>query len=207
MSIWDRNKSEQELFEENEHLIRYVLKRFPKQNGIDHEDLYQEGAIALLTVIRKVKEEDFELKSTAYAERSIYKRVRRYIAYQGTSLHVSRRLQGNSIRMGEEEIGNLIANATTIPICDVSDFMFTNKNVHVEDDALSLLQEDEIRNTVERLPHKRKQIMREYFKCGMDIEETARICGCSTRTVYRARAFLREKIRYLKILEKDSYDG
>lgn len=207
MSIWDSNKSEQELFEENEYLIRYVLKRFPKQNGIDHEDLYQEGAIALLTVIRKVREENFELKSTYYVEKSIFKRVRRFVDYQGTSLHVSRRLQGNCIRMGEETIDNLIINATTIPIYETSDYMFRCKNINVEDDALVSVQAEEIRSAVERLPQKRKQIMLEYFNCGMDIEETARKCGCSKRTVYRARAFFREKIRYLKILEKDSYDG
>lgn len=200
---WDKNKSEEELFAENEYLIRCVIHKIPKESAVDSDDLYQEGAMALLTVIRKVKEEGLEVKTTAYIEKSILKRVRRYIQYQGTTLHVSRRCQGQTMMNGKEAIDDVISTATAIPIYDVAESAYTVKVASVEGDALLQCQIEEIIQTVERLPKNKKKIMREYFDCNMDIEETARRCGCSTRTVYRARAFLREKIRYLQILEKD----
>lgn len=199
----DATKTEEELFAENEYLIRCVINRIPKESALDSDDLYQEGAIALLTVIRQVKEKGLDIKTTAYIEQSIQKKVRRYIQYQGTTLHVSRRLQGSKMKIGKEEIDDVISKATALPIYDVTESSYAIKVESVEGDALLNCQIEEILKAVERLPHKKRTIMKEYFNCNCDIEETARRAGCSTRTVYRARAFLREKVRYLKILEKD----
>ncbi len=204
---WDKNKTEEELFAENEYLIRCVICKIPRESAIDSDDLYQEGAMALLTVIRKIKEEGLDVKTTSYIEKSIRKRVRRYIQYQGTTLHVSRRMQSAEIENGKEAIDDVISKATAIPIYDCMESSFASKVSSVEGDALLNCQIEEIIRTVDRLPNKKKKIMREYFNSDMNIEETAKRCGCSTRTVYRARAFLREKIRYLKILEKDMSDG
>lgn len=203
---WDTSKTEEELFAENEYLIRYVIKKIPNENVIDTNDLYQEGAIALLKVIRKIKE-GFDIKNTSYIEMKIMKRIRRYIQYQGTSLHLSKRMQSKELKKGKENIDRVIERATTIPINEVSENAYALKINSAEDEALINFQLEEIKKAVERLPQSKKIIMQEFFSCGMNIEETARRCGCSTRTVYYARAFLREKIRQIKILEKDMCDG
>lgn len=203
---WDTSKTEEELFAENEYLIRYVIKKIPNENVIDTNDLYQEGAIALLKVIRKIKE-GFDIKNTSYIETKIMKRIRRYIQYQGTSLHLSKRMQFKELKKGKANIDRVIERATTIPINEVSENAYALKINSAEDEALINFQLEEIKKAVERLPQSKKRIMREYFSCEMNIEETARRCGCSTRTVYYARAFLREKIRQIKILEKDMCDG
>ncbi len=204
---WDRSKTESELFSENEYLIKYIIRKIPKENAIDADDLYQEGAIALLTVIRKFLEDGIDIRTTSYIERSIWKRIRRYVQYQGTTLHVSRRVHSDEIINGKDAIDNVISQATAIPIYDVSESAFATNVDSVEGDALLNVQYTEIIKAIERLPIKKRLIMQEYFACKMDIEEVARRCGCSTRTVYRARAFLRERVRYLNILETDMQDG
>ncbi len=206
---WDKNKSEEELFIENENIIRSVIiESFPNLNRTDYDDLYQEGAIALLNVIRKYKDGSVNIKSSSYIVHSIRNRCRRYYQYQSTSLHVSRRYQIETIKNGgAESADRLVQSANAFPIEECYSEICADSSMYdVENNSLLSEQLREILEAVDRLPNNRKKIIQEYFNCGMDIKETARKVGCTTRTVYRARAFLREKIRYLKILEKDLYD-
>lgn len=206
MAAWDIEKSEQELFEENEYLIRHVIKTYFSENGakVHKDDLYQEGSIALLNVIRKYKSGVRISRLGKYVVHSILKRCRQYLQYQSTTLHVSRRYQWDAIRDGKDAIDELIKKATAQLIDEIDAGSYdTYSTSDVEDSALLEIQIKEVLQTIERMPKNRQRILKSYFSNGMDINATAEECGCTTRTVYRARAFLREKVRYLKIFDKD----
>ena len=204
---WDKNKSEQELFEEYEYLVRYVLKDFSNVAKEDYEDLYQEGCIALLKVVRKFKETE-DYKSVDYVIPIIRNRCKRYYQKQSTTLHVSRRLISKAMSQSEEATKEIMYLATAVSSDEesIDKYIFVKQKELPENTALAPIQFEEILKAVSRLSENRKNILMEYFRCNMDVAETATRCGVSTRTVYRARAFLREKIRYLKILEKDLSD-
>lgn len=202
---WDREKTEQELFAENEYLIRHALKKLSNPQKADYDDLYQEGAIALLSIIRKYKHGDDIKSPRQYATLRIFFRMNRYLDYQSTTVHVSRRMQSKARKQGSEK--ELLENAKSMSLLEswIIDAVDLNSNYDDEsiEEALAHFQIKEIVETVNRLPENRKRIMCEYFKNGMDVKLTAEAVGCTTRTVYRARAFLREKVRYLKIFDKD----
>lgn len=203
---FDTSKTEEELFAEYEYLIHYVIRNIPTGSVVDADDLYQEGAIALLKAIRRSKN-GLKIKKARYIEIMISNRIRNYIMYQGNSLHASRRLQGNEYKKSKDAIENIVNRASTTPIYDVSENSLVLQANSIENDALTSLQLAEILKAVERLPKDKRIKMQAYFDCNMDVGEAAKRCGCTKRTIYRARAYLREKIRYMKIMESDMCDG
>lgn len=201
MDKWDRDLTEDELFTEHEYLIRYAIGEISNPSKPEYEDLYQEGSIALLSVIRKIKQ-GLEFANSEYIVKSIRRRCMRYAQRHGTTLHVPRR----AYQEEKEKLDAILLQATPVQIDEYTE-LCTKPVWDTEERALLPMQIQEIMLAVERLPENRKRIMRVYFECGMDVKETARIYGCSVKTVYRARAFLREKVRYLRIFDKDKDDG
>ena len=99
------------------NLVHYVLKRF-RDRGAEYEDLYQYGCMGLLKAIDRFDPE-YNVRFSTYAVPVIMGEIRRYLRDDG-SVHVSRTIHDNALRIEKFRQEYLQANQTEATIQDIS---------------------------------------------------------------------------------------
>lgn len=101
-------RAREEVVEENLPLVHYVLRRF-RDRGVEYEDLYQYGCIALLKAVDRF-DPAYNVRFSTYAVPIIMGEVRRFLRDDGT-VHVSRTIHDDAIRTERFREEYLKANA------------------------------------------------------------------------------------------------
>jgi RNA polymerase sigma-B factor len=93
-----------------------ILAHKYQGKGVEYDDLYQVGAIALMLAVERFEpSRGFEF--TSFATPTIIGEIKRYFRDKGWALSLPRRIKDLSLRLDEtrEEIFNLTGKAPTIP--------------------------------------------------------------------------------------------
>jgi len=216
-------KTEEQVFEENEKLIDHTIRKyFGAEVGIlEKKDMWQEGAIALVRAIRTFNEN--QSKFSTYAVYCIRMAIRRYVELNRFDLHVPPKKQHEAFRKGEDALDELLKKATTVSLDNLpskvdgkrgkdretGEYRISlpietiQKQLGIEDDAITSVQASEITKLLTLLSDREKYIFLEFIRNGASIKKTAKSIGISQTRVAVVRNKFRDIVKTACIFEKD----